>query len=159
MKELQVQVPVTQPPPLQEQPIMESHVQEEVPVSVQDVTKPSTLEETSPLGLEIIEVRITPLEQFNVQELFQRGPMNRKRQHEASNYFEELSQKLRRISTEPKPSIVDDEPQEEEGLGIEDATDDVLFGKSSCVAAVEGCTNQDNQKGSGKGHKSSPGEL
>ena len=41
---------------------MESHVQEEVPLSVQDVTTPSSLVKTLPLGLEIIEVRSTPLE-------------------------------------------------------------------------------------------------
>lgn len=71
------------------------HLQEEVPRSILNDDIPSNQAKESHSSLKIILVKDT---RHNVQELFQKSPQNCKRKHVASTYFEELSQKLQRIS-------------------------------------------------------------
>ena len=102
---------------LQGKPIVMRHLQEEVNDNI-----PSNQVEEPHSSLEIILIKDTCHEQFNIQELFQKSPQNCERQHEDSTYFEELSQKLQRISTEP-----DGEAHDDEDLSVEDATKAVLL--------------------------------
>ena len=87
------------------------------------------------------ELNIREAEPFSIQQLLHPTPINCKRHHDASNYFEGLSQKLQRLSTEPPPNIPN---EEEEGVGkmegvkkiLEDTRRYSCLGNPSCHATI-----------------------
>ena len=103
-------VPLSQPEP---------SVQAQQSASVQETSESSDLAGTSNQGLQIVGVKRHEAEPFSIQQLLHPTPVNRKRHHDASNYFEGFSQKLHRLSTEPPPNI----PYEEEE-GVEKILED-----------------------------------
>ena len=103
--------PQATPDPL---PQSEPSIQPQQSASVQEAGESSDLAGTSEQRFQLVGVSHQEAEPFNIQQLLHPTPMNRKRHHDASNYFEGLSQKLQRLSTEPPPNIPD---KEEEGVG------------------------------------------
>ena len=91
----------------------EPSIQAQQSASVQEAGESSDLAGTSDQGLQIVGVSLHEAEHFNIQQLLYPTPINCKRHHEASTYFEGFSQKLQRLSTKPPPNIPNDE---EEGV-------------------------------------------
>ena len=94
--------------------------------SVQGVGTSSVLTSTSRQQLQIVGVQSHEAEPFNIQQLLQPTPVNHKRHHDASNYFEGFSQKLQRLSTEP-PTNVPDEEEEAMKKILEDTAGSVVL--------------------------------
>ena len=122
-------IPRATPVPL---PQLEPSVQAQQSASVQETRESSDLARTSKQSLQLVGVKYQVDEPFNIQQLLHLTLINRKRHHDANNYFEGLSQKLQRLSTEPPPTVPN---EEEEGVGkmegvkkiLEDTTGTVLL--------------------------------
>ena len=98
-------VPLPQPKPL---------VQAQQSASVQETGESLDLDGTLEQRLQLVGIKHQVAEPFSIQQLLHPTLINRKRHHDASNYFEGLSQKLQRLSTEPPPIVPN---EEEEGVG------------------------------------------
>ena len=103
-------IPRATPVPL---PQPEPSVQAQQSASVQETGESSDLAGTSEQCLQLVGVKHQEAEPFNIQQLLHPTQINRKRHHDASNYFEGLSQKLQRLSTTPPPTVPN---EEEEGV-------------------------------------------
>ena len=111
--------PPAVPATVSQPPIPEPSIQAQQSASVQEVDDSSNLAGTSDQGLQIVGVKRHEAEHFSIQQLLQPTPINCKRHHEASTYFEGFSQKLQRLSTEPPPNIPDEEEE-----GVEEILED-----------------------------------
>ena len=94
-------------------PQPEPSVQAQQSASVQETGESSDLAGTSEKSLQLVGVKHQEADPFNIQQLLHPNQINRKRHHDASNYFEGLSQKLQRLSTSPPPTVPN---EEEEGV-------------------------------------------
>ena len=104
-------IPRATPVPL---PQPEPSVQAQQSARVQETGESSDLPGTSEQRLQLVRVKHREAEPFNIQQLLHPTHINRKRHHDASNYFEGLSQKLQRLSTTPPPTVSNEEEEEVE---------------------------------------------